>query len=173
VESPPLQTPARDGVLRLWRSKLSGHLSLGGGLIRELQVRAAWRRLRVSKLAGLRDWVFGGFPELEGRLRDVDLLSKTGGRVVAGVETAACLRVFDDKKQKRVPFDVAQGRLKVASKKQNTLRAGCRLLVVLKRAAGSDFAPSLRDCGSYVDTYPGVRCTSPGLISILPPGERS
>jgi hypothetical protein len=34
-----------------------------------------------------------------------------------------------------------------------------------------DFAPSLRDCDSYIDAHPGLRCACPGLLSILPPGE--
>jgi hypothetical protein len=41
----------------------------------------------------------------------------------------------------------------------------------LKGVSVSDFAPSLRDCDSYIGAHPGLRCTCPGLVSILPTGE--
>src|ERR1017187_2314350 len=47
-----------------------------------------------------------------------------------------------------------------------------RLSTVLKRAPGGDFAPSLRDCVAYIDAYPGLRCAYPGLVSLIPPGEK-
>jgi hypothetical protein len=58
------------------------------------------------------------------------------------------------------------------AREKANFRGNCKLLIVLKRAPCRDFAPSLRDCESSIDAYPGLRCACPGLISILPPGEK-
>jgi len=71
-----------------------------------------------------------------------------------------------------VLFSCVCGRFTVAPWEETTLRAVCELLVGLKLAPGSDFAPSLRDCDPISDAYPGLRCACPGLLSILPPGEK-